>query len=76
MIKEKKDYDTGLDVGLIISLVIFDFLLNNHIYLYWSCLLTMHPGRPGSTKGPCFTSKEYMHMVRPVTYTIKIITYL
>ena len=32
----------------------------------------MHLGGPGSTNGPCFTIKDYMHRVRHVTYTIKI----
>jgi len=35
----------------------------------------MHLGRPGSTKGPYFTIKDYMHRVRHVTYTIKIISH-
>ena len=30
----------------------------------------MHLGCTGSTTGPCFTTKDYMHMVRHVTYNV------
>jgi hypothetical protein len=51
------------------------FILQSYTFIH-HYLLTMHLGRSGVTKGPCFTIKDYMHRVRHVTYTITIITYL
>ena len=38
----------------------FVFFLQSYTFIH-HYLLTMHLGRPGSTKGHCFTTKDHMH---------------
>jgi hypothetical protein len=53
-------------------------ILSCHFFCFCFCFFVnnMPLGYQGSTKDPCFTKKkDYMHRVRHVTYTIKIITH-